>query len=69
MRWTVTKRYFRGNVGASNMDADYNFWIGKKIGPKSLWDKLCEVEEGWDFYKDGEYVFENHILIVMVIVG
>ena len=61
MRWTVTKRYFRGNVGASNMDTDYNFWIGKKIGPKSLWDKLCEVEEGWDFYKgDGEYVFENH---------
>lgn len=61
MRWTVTKRYFRGNVGASNMDADYNFWIGKKIGPKSLWDKLWEVEEGWDFYKgDGEYVFENH---------
>lgn len=61
MRWTVTKRYFRGNVGASNMDTDYNFWIGKKIGPKSLWDKLWEVEEGWDFYKgDGEYVFENH---------
>lgn len=61
MKWAVTKRRFRGNVGAAGMGVGYDFGIGKEIGPKSLWKKLQETEGGWEFYKcDGEYVFINH---------
>ena len=61
MKWVVTKRRFRGNVGAAGMGVGYDFGIGKEIGPKSLWKKLQETEGGWEFYKcDGEYVFINH---------
>ena len=61
MKWTVTKKYFRGNVGVSEMDSEYNFKIGEKVGPKKLWEKLNGVESGWEFHKgDDEYTFTNH---------
>lgn len=62
MKWTITKCYSRGNVGATVLPSDYNFCeVGAKVGPKTLWDKLCEVDGGWEFYKDEDaYVFENN---------
>lgn len=52
MRWTITKCYL--------CELDFDYGVGKKVGPKTLWDKLWEIEEGWTLRKcDGEYTFEN----------
>ncbi len=60
MKWTITKCYSRGNVGATSLSYDF-CKVGTKIGVKTLWDKLREEDDGWEVYKrDGEYVFNNY---------
>ena len=62
MKWIITKRYFCSGLGTPTMDPDSEFRVGRKIGPKSLWDELWrKVDKNWEVHKgDGEYVFENY---------